>query len=842
MPRRVTGALAFPAILWLSLAPAQEKQEPVGASATLELLLPAGATATADGKELADPRLVTVDDLKPTDVRRVRLAVKFPDGSADERLVDVSAGQRLPIPVPRPGPDKASVVAIQTLGPITASALSRDARFIASAVDGRSLVVWDTAVGRPVRTLLGHQKTIQSLAFSPDSKQLLSGSADTTAVLWDPATGEQVRTFRGHTGPVRSVAFSPDGARVLTGSEDRTAILWNARTGEQLQQLKGHFREVMAVGFSPDGMKLATSSGDRSAALWEAETGLRTVTLRGHREEVACIAFSPDGTKVVTGSYDDTGVLWDVTSGNRIRLTARHGTDIYSVAFTPDGRRVVTGERQELIQLSDTTTGTTVRQFIGHTADVHSLSVSPDGRMFLSGSKDGTARLWDLATGRELLTLTTDAGRRGWAVASPEGLFDASDPGRRLLGFRFPKPPSPEIDRFFEEGFRPGLLTEVVRRQWPAPEKPLGRSRPPLVKFAAPKVRVSDTQDLTVAVDVTDQGGGISPLVVEVNGARVTVPTKSESAADGKATRVSFNVSLAPGPNKVRVRVASADGSWESKADLEVTHPRTTEHRSRMYVIAVGVGNYAEKSLRLAYPAGDARALAELLRARGGKLHDRVDVIPLLDTEAKRTTIEDAVRDVAELTRPQDTLVVILCGHGAFLGDRLHFAPHDLHVGSDRPDEALRTRGLPVYELAAAMATARALRRVLIVDTASSGFAFGGAEKDHSEGSLRGAVERLSRSQGVQLLVATGYTNRAVEFPELGHGVLSYTLLAASGIDRGPLKDRPMESATGEVDVMDWFHYAAGQAGPLLERLTGTPQGVQSSSQANAFPILVLGK
>jgi hypothetical protein len=347
---------------------------------------------------------------------------------------------------------------------------------------------------------------------------------------------------------------------------------------------------------------------------------------------------------------------------------------------------------------------------------------------------------------------------------------------------------------------------------------------------------------VAVAVDVTDQGGGVSPLVVENNGTRVMVPMKSEPGADGKSTRVSFTVSLAPGPNRIRVKAASADGSWESKADMEVTHPRTPDHKNRMYVVAVGVGSYAEKRLRLAHPAEDARAVAELLRARGGKLHDRVDVIPLLDAEAKRTVIGDAVRDVAELTRPQDTLVVILCGHGAFLGDRLYFAPHDLRIGSDRPDEVLRTRGLPVDELAGAMATARALNRVLIVDTASSGLVFGGAEKGRSEIGLRGAVERLSRSQGVHVLVAAGYTNTAVEFPELGRGALSYTLLAANGIDRGPLRERPMESATGEVDVMDWFNFAAGQAGVLLEKLTGDPQGVQSSTQAKAFPILVREK
>lgn len=841
MPRSLPGALSLLALLIACAALLCAQEKPV-ASATLELLVPIGATVTADGKEIADPRRVTLDDLKPTEVRRVKLAVKFSDGATDERTVDVSAGQRLPISVPRPGPERISVVAVQTLSPITAAAMSRDMRFIATAVDGRSLVIWDTAAGRPVRTLVGHQKTIHSLAFSPDGKQLLSGSADATAILWDPATGEQIRTFRGHAGPVLSVAFSPDGKQILTGSADKTAILWNAQTCAQLQTLKGHTRDVLGVAYSPDGTKLATASGDRSAALWDAETGKRFFYLTGHREEAACVAFSPDGTQVVTGAYDDTAVVWDVASGKRLGVAARHGTDIYSVAFTPNGRRVITGERQELVQMSDPATGAAVRQFIGHMADVHSLSVSPDGRVLMTGSKDGMVRLWDLATGRELLTLTCDATRRSWAVASPEGLFDASEPGRRMLGFRFPKPPSPEIDRFFDEGFRPGLLTEVSRRQWPTPEKPLGRSKPPHIKFAAPKARVSDKQDVAVAVDVTDQGGGIAPVVVEVNGARVAVPTKAEPGADGKSTRVNFTVSLAPGANKVRVRAAGADGAWESRADLEITHPRTPEHKSRMYVLAVGVGEYAEKGLKLAYPAKDARAVAELLRDRGGKLYDRVDVLPLLDAEAKRTAIEDAIKDVAELTRPQDTLVVILCGHGAFLGDRLYFAPHDLRIGSDRPDAALRARGLPVDELASAMAVGKALKRVLIMDTSSSGSAFAVAEKDRSEIRLRGAVERLARSQGVHALVCAGYTNKAVEFSELGHGALSYTLLAANGIDRGPLKDRPLEVAAGELDVMDWFSFAAGQSGPLLEKLTGAPQGVQSSTQAKAFPILMLGK
>ena len=292
---------------------------------------------------------------------------------------------------------------------------------------------------------------------------------------------------------------------------------------------------------------------------------------------------------------------------------------------------------------------------------------------------------------------------------------------------------------------------------------------------------------------------------------------------------MTFTVPLAPGPNRIRVRAADRDGSWESAAaEVELTHPRTPGQQGRMYVVAVGIGDYAEKGLNLNYPAKDARALAELLRTRGGKLYDRVDVVPVFDRDATRATIEDTVRDVAELTRPQDTLVVLLCGHGASLGDRLYFAPHDLRIGTDRPEDALRKRGVAVDDIAAAMGTAPALNRVLVVDAASSGEVFGGALKGRSEFGLRGAVERWGRSHGVHALAAVAATNRAVERPELGRGLLAHSLLDAAGGDA--------------VDVTDWFQSAAERATSSVLKLTGTRQDVQAGTRSKGFPLLASDK
>jgi dipeptidyl aminopeptidase/acylaminoacyl peptidase len=829
----------------LGLAQDDPQQAQPTQPAVLDLLLPAGARVTVDEKDLGDTRTVTIDDVKPTEYRRVKVTVKYADGSQDERLVDVAAGQQIAVPMPLPGPEQLITVAAPMLTPVQAAALSRDGRYIAVGMEA-VVVLWDTTVGRPVRTLVGHQKSITSVAFSPDSKQLVSGSADTTAILWDPNTGSPIRTFKGHKGAITAVAFNPDGQQILTGSTDRTAILWKTDTGEPIHTLQGHSREIMAVAYSQDGNTLATSSADRSAALWEAATGKQTFLLRGHREEVACIALSPDGRQAAMGSYDDSASLWDATTGRRIRLVARHFNDIYSIAFTPDGRRVITGEREELVKVSDVATGQSVWTLPGHSAAIVSISTRPDGRMFLTGSRDGTAKLWDLATGREVLSLTTDPTRKDWAVAAPDGLFDAAGSGRQMLQFRATKNHLGTIDQFFTEYYRPGLLAEVFQGRWPMAQKPLGRNKPPRLKIVAPRPRVEPTREMTFTVDVSDQGGGVSPLVVENNGIRVAVPTRSEPAPDQQSMRTSFTLPLTPGVNKIRVKAASADRSWETATEeFELNFPRAPEHKTRMYVVAVGVSSYADKRLNLDYPAKDAQALAALLQRRSGKIHDRVDVIPLYDRDATKAILEDTIRDVAELTRPQDTFVVLLCGQGVMLGNRLYFAPHDLRVGEDRPEKALQTRGIAVGDVAEVMGTAQALKRVLIVDAAASGGTFSGALQGRTEFGLRGALERLSRSQGIYTLAAVAATDKAVECKQLGHGVLSHALLtAAKGLDGSLQAGKPLEflAPTGAIDVANWFLIAAEQASTLMEKYTGASSDVYYSTPAKGFAIVMPDK
>ncbi|MFF8609577.1 WD40 repeat domain-containing protein [Streptomyces sp. NPDC015346] len=70
-------------------------------------------------------------------------------------------------------------------GEVLTARFTSDGRFAVSGEDDGRIRIWDTATGRCVRTLDGHDDDVYGIALTPDDRFLLSGSLDGTLRLWE---------------------------------------------------------------------------------------------------------------------------------------------------------------------------------------------------------------------------------------------------------------------------------------------------------------------------------------------------------------------------------------------------------------------------------------------------------------------------------------------------------------------------------------------------------------------------------------------------------------------------------------------------------------------------------
>ena len=99
-------------------------------------------------------------------------------------------------------------------------------------------------------SLEGHTAALFGGTFSHDGKRIVTCSADHTAKIWDSATGKLVATLTGHDQDViESASFSPDGSRVVTAEprRHRTRVGRSARASSLPRSAQSNLAVVGGV-------------------------------------------------------------------------------------------------------------------------------------------------------------------------------------------------------------------------------------------------------------------------------------------------------------------------------------------------------------------------------------------------------------------------------------------------------------------------------------------------------------------------------------------------------------------------------------------------------------------
>ena len=693
---------------------------------------------------------------------------------------------------------------------------------------GGAARLWDLASGRGVQPLDDRQEHINAVVFSPDGRQVLSAGRDGSLKLWDVETGEVRQTLTGHLGSVEAAVFTPDGRQVVSGSLDRTVKLWDVQDGREIKTYEGFSDSVDVLALSPDGQFILTEAGPQFK-MWELATGREVRTFAGHGPGVEALAFSPDGKLILSGSFDRTAKLWEAETGRELRTLAGHTDSVEAVAFSPDNRWALTGSWDTTLKLWDLATGREVRTFTGHTGWVETVAFFGDGRRVVSGGADGTVRLWEVATGRELARLVGLAGGE-WIVITPEGYYASSPQGHDSLNVRLGNQDY-GIGQFYDVFYRPDIVEHKLKGFDIAPLVGLtietALADPPPEVAISPLPESTESPRIKVNYHIKSEGGGIGEVRVFHNGKLVRSDgyyrSAKEEAADfqglekedsrdvyrrlrdltldlGAENRLvvepkgdSYDglteIDVAPGENTVSVCAFNRNNTVQSRLQSIMFNGQRPLEEPHLYVLSVGIDQYADPGADLKYAAKDAReAAAGLAKAAAGEfLPDHIHTEVLTDTKATKSAILDRVDHLAKQAGLNDMVVVFLAGHG-LLRDEQYFFVTTEYAG--RANEHCLVSSNELVQMSTGF---KALSQLFIFDSCHAG------GLDYIINGLYDArLSVLARKLGLHVYASCSSLESALDGYQ-GNGLFTHNLLA--GLDDNSNVDRNADQAVTVVEL-----------------------------------------
>jgi len=427
------------------------------------------------------------------------------------------------------------------------------------------------------------------------------------------------------------------------------------------------------------------------------------------------------------------------------------------------------------------------------------VNISANGKLAAAGFGDGSIRWYRVADGQELLAFFPASDRKRWVMWTPSGYYDASAGGEDLIGWHVNNGRDKAAD-FFPVGqfrstyYRPDVVAKILEtgdeaKAILAANEVSGRKTrggnlaqmlPPVVAIVSPQDG-ADVKTSNISVRYTVRSSSGEPLT-EV---KVLVDGRPASAARGVSPAstspngdvLETNVSVPPHDTDVSVIAINRFAS-STPATVHL-HWRGTatdafEIKPKLYVLAIGVSQYADPALQLHYAAKDAQDFAAALQKQKGGLYRDVQVKVLTDDKANRDDVLDGLEWIRTQTTSLDVAMVLLSGHG--VNDRsgtYYFLPHDANV-----EKLLRT-GISMEDIKTTI-DSLAGKTLFFIDTCHSGNVLGGRKGDQAD--INGLVNELASAEnGAIVFAASTGTQYSIEDPAWSNG--AFTKALVEGID-----------------------------------------------------------
>jgi hypothetical protein len=470
----------------------------------------------------------------------------------------------------------------------------------------------------------------------------------------------------------------------------------------------------------------------------------------------------------------------------------------------------------------------------GH-GSLSGVNLARGGDLVVVAYFDGTIRWHRWSDGAELLTLFVDVPTKRFVAWTPTGYYMASPGGEDLIGWHMNRGWAQQADFFpasrFSARFNRSDIVQRVLKTLDEAEAveqadgaakrktvvtPIEAQLPPVTTIVspAPGARFSgDSVEVTFTVrspsglpidgvqalidgrPVEARGFVVSdkPAVAPAVGARrLTIPAP---AGDFELALIARSGALVG--EAARVRLAYAGAPPSDPADAL---------KPKLYAVAIGVGDYADESLRLTYPAADARGFADALQKQKGGLYSDVEVRTILDKDATRANVLDALDWLDTVVTSRDIGMVLIAGHG--LTDE---KGHYWFLPSDAAPKRLVATAVSQEDIRREM-SAIAGKAVLFLDTCHANRAIAARGLGPAGVDVASLVNDFSRTEnGLITFAASQGAELSQESPAWGHGAFSLALIEGIGEGKADIEHR------GTITVSGLDYYIVNRVKDLTE-------------------------
>ena len=243
----------------------------------------------------------------------------------------------------------------------------------------------------------------------------------------------------------------------------------------------------------------------------------------------------------------------------------------------------------------------------------------------------------------------------------------------------------------------------------------------------------------------------------------------------------------------------------------------------KSYAIIIGIDEYQTIS-DLDYAVNDAVAIKEMLINQFN--YAKEDIKLLINEDANKINIEQALSDISLLANENDRIVVFFAGHGETMslpdgGEMGYLLP------VDGRQENLYASAIPMNDLKDLSNISKAKHMLFLVDACYGGLAAVGT-RGLTPAKTPNYLEKITNIKARQIITAGGSDEKVIEKPEWGHSAYTMNLLRA-------LKD-------GLADTNGDGYITAGELGLYLnEKVTidsdnqQTPQSRRLTSHEGEF-------